>query len=145
MTFQFLLHSLTQLHDAFLLTSFCSKGNLWSPSLLTIICAGLNSPLDDIRSLVPRYVFGEAEIRDLFDQEKQVGKEVTPVVGGELDVMTGWDGMKSATEEQKETIRKQVDKAHEMGLVIRYSYQNRGNARELVRKTLMEMGVDLVM
>ena len=81
MTFQFLLHALAPLHDASLLSSFCPKSNLATPSLVAVVCAGAAAPLDDMLALSPRYVFAEAPIADDFTQAV---REVTPVVSGSL-------------------------------------------------------------
>lgn len=118
MTFQFLLHALAPLHDASLLSSFCPKSNLATPSLVAVVCAGAAAPLDDMLALSPRYVFAEAPIADDFTQAV---REVTPVVSGSLFETTGWDGSNSATEEQLARVRAQVTKAHDAGLLIRYT------------------------
>ncbi|KAL8290117.1 hypothetical protein RQP46_003056 [Phenoliferia psychrophenolica] len=149
MTFQFLLHALAPLHDASLLSSFCTKSNLATPSLISVVCTGPTAPLADIVALSPRHVFADIPLRRLLESSSSadnVAREVTPVVTGELKESTGWDGSHTATEEQIAVVKAQVDRAHENGLAIRYTDLPRwpSHTHELVKDTLRDLGVDFV-
>lgn len=118
MTFQFVLHALSPLLDASLLTSYCPNSNLVTPGLITVACTGSKVPTEEIHSLVPRYVFYEASIAD--ENSDGWSKELTPLASGNLMEVTGWSGDRQITQEETERIRDQVERAHRKGIKVRY-------------------------
>lgn len=116
MTFQFLLHALTPLLDASLLTSYCPKSNIVSPGLVTVVCGGDAIPIDEIRSLSPRYVFYEADLLQGVDHAQ---KDLTPVASASLAQLLEWDGVTSFTPEQSEKLKSAVEEAHGKGVKVR--------------------------
>ncbi|KAM0746338.1 hypothetical protein T439DRAFT_384085 [Meredithblackwellia eburnea MCA 4105] len=152
-TFQYLLHALTDLNDEGLLTSFCPKSRIKTPGFITIVCTGPNIPLVDMVSISPRYVFAELPLTKLTEDtaesdSKTVNslKDIYPVVSDTLVGATGWNGNARADEQHLAKIKEQVQLAHSRGFLIRYSNLPKwpSHTRELVRDTLRDAGVDFV-
>lgn len=125
MSLQFLIHFVEPLHDASLLTTYCANSHLYTPGLITIVCADADAATREaINSMSPRFVFAAAPIAEESD-DKMEGKETTPVAIGELGAAVGWDGQSELSEEQKLRVRDQVDCAHAKGRKVFYRGLNK--------------------
>ncbi|GAA5854503.1 hypothetical protein JCM8547_004866 [Rhodosporidiobolus lusitaniae] len=150
-TFPYVADALQPLHDASLLTTYCPNACNTTPALITVVSSSANGaemvPLEDLTSVVgPRFVYRDADISALEDDEQleQLDNEITPVAAGRLKEATGWDGQSTLTEEQRERIKRQVERAHKKQIKVRYEGlpQFPVHVRENVKTTLLGLGVD---
>ncbi|ORY91566.1 hypothetical protein BCR35DRAFT_298770 [Leucosporidium creatinivorum] len=139
MSLQFLIHFVDPLHDASLLTTYCANSHLFTPGLITIVCAGADAAMrETIHGMSPRFVFAAAPISE---DDRMEGKETTPVAIGELGEAVGWSGEGELSEDQKLKVRDQVDHAHAKGMKVFYRGLNK-EMGEQVREDLRAEGVD---
>ena len=121
MTFQFLLHFLTPLLDAGILTTYSPNGDVITPGLVTIACSSstLEQLKDDMTVQAPRYIFGAANVEDEHWQESW-HRDLTPVASGTLAQNLGVEDPEAdLTNEQLAKTKDLVARAHKKGIKLR--------------------------
>ncbi|GAA5889816.1 hypothetical protein JCM8208_001139 [Rhodotorula glutinis] len=152
-TFPYVVSDLEPLHDASLLTMYCPNAGSSTAGLITVVSSSANGaemvPFEQLSAVQgQRFVYRDAPLA-AFDSDKSLARSgvdpaLTPVAAGALVEVTGWDGQKSLSDEQRERIRAQVERAHAHGLKVRFEALPNFpvHVREQCRQALLALGAD---
>ncbi|GAA5952497.1 hypothetical protein JCM21900_005329 [Sporobolomyces salmonicolor] len=151
-TIQFVVDALQPLHDASLLTSYCPNARTTTRGLITVVSSSSDGAEmvdgEDLATAMPysRFIYRDAPVVafDSDDEAARWNKETHPVAAGVLHDATGWDGQSPLTEEQRERIMGQVERAHKRDIRVRYEGLPNFpvHVRETAKSTLHNLGVD---
>ncbi|KAK4057934.1 hypothetical protein OIO90_001153 [Microbotryomycetes sp. JL221] len=143
MTFQFLLHYLTPLLDASLLTTFCPNSAALNQGLITVASTDATDVLkSEIANLTPRYVFLAAKLED---ETSDWNKQICTIVTADIKEVIGddqkydKDGDEGLTNAQVSKVTDYVTRAHDQGAKLRLG--GTGRNESLVQQ-LAQLGVD---
>ncbi|KPV77389.1 uncharacterized protein RHOBADRAFT_33539 [Rhodotorula graminis WP1] len=152
-TFPYVVSDLEPLHDASLLTMYCPNAGSSTAGLITVVSSSANGaemvPFEQLSAVQgQRFVYRDAPLA-AFDSDEaladsNIDPALTPVAAGALVEVTGWDGQKSLSDEQRERIRAQVERAHAHGLKVRFEALPNFpvHVREQCRQALLTLGAD---
>lgn len=143
-TWPAVLSALAPLRRENWLTTFTGDKLIQRP--ITVIATG-NARLSDVQSSLPRDVFLDAPLAQLSEPEyANLSPAISPIAS--TDFFASFGAVRAGTfnDSQISTLRSQVGRAHEMGIMARYWNQPLWpvGARNAVWRTLWEEGVDLV-
>lgn len=141
-TLPFVLKALEPLRAAHYLTTF--SGETLARSAVTVIGTG-NTPLEDIKMLLPRDIFFDAQLVGLNSPSNTTWDiNLAPLASTDYAVAVGWNGIGNITEQDQAKITALIGVAHSMGIKARF-WDTPGwpiAARNNVWRVLLDSGAD---